>query len=99
MESTRDQALRVDAAMMNTLDASRLEPLLSDAFHYGSQWEFAEMASKVEYLDYTAPTLRTVRDSGVAVWAQGGRDDLKAVVLATVEGGKLKRRDMRRAMR
>jgi hypothetical protein len=34
--------------MVNTLDASHLEPLLADDFHYASQWVFAEMESKAE---------------------------------------------------
>ena len=31
-----ETALRAYASMMNTLDSSKLEPLLSDDFHYAS---------------------------------------------------------------
>ena len=75
MSLTAEQALRAYAAMMNTLDASRLEPLLADDFHYASQWVFAEIESKVAYLDYIVPKLEAIRRSGVAVWAEmGGLD-------------------------
>ena len=108
---TRKQALRAYAAMMNTLDASQLEPLLAEDFHYASQWVFAEIESKQAYLDYIVPKLEVVRKSGAPVWAemgwlarempgpcvvlaQGGRDDLVAVVLAKVEGGRIQRLDL-----
>ena len=43
MSLTAEQALRAYATMMNTLDASQLEPLLADDFHYASQWVFDEI--------------------------------------------------------
>lgn len=111
MTLTEEQGLRAYAAMMNTLDASPLEPLLADDFHYASQWVFAEIESKEAYLDYIAPKLETLRKSGRYVWAemgwldhglpgpcvlmaQGGKDELVALVVARVEGGKLKRLDL-----
>ena len=55
---------------MNTLDSSKLEPLLSDDFHYASQMVLAEIESKLEYLDYINPNLEVVRASGTKVWAE-----------------------------
>ena len=65
-----ETALRAYASMMNTLDSSRLEPLLSDDFHYASQMVLAEIESKQEYLDYINPKLEVVRASSTKVWAE-----------------------------
>ena len=72
MSLTIDEALRAYAAMMNTLDASHLESLLADDFHYESQWVFAEIESKTEYLNYIVPKLEAIRKSGVVAWAEMG---------------------------
>ena len=58
--------------MMNTLDASHLEPFLADDFHYASQWVFDEIESKNAYLEYIIPKLQTIRKSGAKVWAEMG---------------------------
>lgn len=106
-----ESALRAYAAMMNTLDASKLEPLLAEDFHYASQWVFSEITSKADYLAYITAKLQAVKDSGSTVWAemgwldhgfhgpcvvmaQGSQDQLKAIVLAKVEAGKIKRLDL-----
>ena len=111
MTITKEEALRAYATMMNTLDASHIEPLLASDFHYASQWVFAEIESKRAYMDYIVPKLEAIRKSGVAVWAemgwldqelpgpcvvmsQGDRNNLLAVVLASVEGGKIRRLDL-----
>lgn len=65
-----ETALRAYASMMNTLDSSKLESLLSDDFHYASQMVLAEIESKQEYLDYINPKLEVVRASGTKVWAE-----------------------------
>jgi hypothetical protein len=65
-----ETALRAYASMMNALDSSKLEPLLSDDFHYASQMVLAEIESKQEYLDYIKPKLEVVRASGTKVWAE-----------------------------
>ena len=67
---TTEDALRAYAAMMNTLDVSRLEPFLPDDFRYASQWVFSEIESKPAYLDYIAPKLQTVKSNGSRVWAE-----------------------------
>ena len=64
MSLTQEQALQAYATMMNTLDASHLEPLLADDFNYASQWVFAEIESKTAYLNYITPKLETIRKSG-----------------------------------
>jgi hypothetical protein len=104
-------ALKAYASMMNTLDSSKLEPLLAADFHYESQMVFSEIKSKQEYLDYINPKLETVRASGTKVWAemailtdsfsspcvvlaQGGKENLVALVLAKVKGDFIERIDM-----
>jgi len=72
MSLTTEQALRAYATMMNTMDASSLEPLLADDFHYASQWVFAEIESKSAYLEYITPKLDAIRKSGAAAWAEMG---------------------------
>lgn len=51
MSLTAEGALRAYATMMNTLDASCLEPLLADGFHHASQWALAQIESKSAYLE------------------------------------------------
>ena len=65
-----ETALRAYASMINALDSSKLEPLLSDDFHYASQMVLVEIESKQEYLDYINPKLEVVRASGTKVWAE-----------------------------
>lgn len=72
MSLTEEQALRAYATMVNTLDASHLEPLLADDFHYASQWVFAEMESKAEFMEYIVPKLETMRRSDAMPWAEMG---------------------------
>lgn len=67
---TKEDALKAYAAMMNTLDASHIQNILADDFHYASQWVFSEIESKQAYLDYIRPKLEAVRSSGKRVWAE-----------------------------
>ena len=104
---TQVQALEAYAAMMNTLDASKIEPILAEDFHYSSQWVLTDITSKSNFLDYITPKLEAIRASDSQVWAemgeltreipgscvvmaQGEKDNLLCVILAKVEGGKLK---------
>jgi len=64
-----ERALEAYAAMMNSLDASILEPLLAENFCYASQWVLEEIDSKTEYLNYIVPKLEAIRESGSSVWA------------------------------
>jgi hypothetical protein len=72
MSLTAEEALRAYATMMNTLDASCLEPLLADDFHYASQWVLAEIESKNAYLEYIVPKLKAIKKSGSVAWAEMG---------------------------
>lgn len=65
-----ETALRAYASMMNTLDSSKLESLLSDDFHYASPMVLAEIESKQEYLDYINPKLEVVIASSTKVRAE-----------------------------
>jgi hypothetical protein len=90
MSLTPEQALRAYAAMMNTLDTSHLEPLLAEDFQYASQWVFAEIGSKSEYLAYIAPKLDAIRKSGTVVWAEMGWLDreIPGPCVVTAQGNK-----------
>ena len=71
-ELTQVQALEAYASMMNTLDASKIEPILAEDFHYSSQWVLTDITSKQEFLDYIIPKLKAIRASGSEVWAEMG---------------------------
>ncbi len=70
MKLTEIDALRAYARMMNTLDASHIEPLLDEDFRYSSQWMIGEIPSKQEFLDYMKPMLDSIRQSGSRVYAE-----------------------------
>lgn len=106
--ATEDEVLRAYATMINTLDASRLEPFLPEDFHYASQTVIAEIESKQEYMEYITAKLSAIRHSGMQCWAEMGwlpygfigpcvilaqdrRDNLIGLVLATMDGERLKR--------
>jgi hypothetical protein len=72
MQLTEEEALQAYATIMNTLDASTLERLLADDFHYASQWVFDEIESKDAYLEYITAKLEAIRQSGSRVWAEMG---------------------------
>ena len=69
---TKVHALRCYAAMLNTLDIRKLERFLAPDFCYSSQWVFAEITSKQEYLDYMEPKLGVIKSSGSIVFAEMG---------------------------
>ena len=69
---TQVLALEAYASMMNALDASKIEAILADDFHYSSQWVLTDITSKQEFLDYITPKLIAIRDSGAEVWAEMG---------------------------
>jgi hypothetical protein len=105
-------ALRAYAAMLNTFDVSKLEPLLADDFHYSSELALVEIRTKKDFLKYIRGKLKTLQSSGNRIWAEmgrlshtwpgpcvviseGGQNDLRCIVLAKVEDGKIKRLDQR----
>ena len=71
-EHTQVQALEAYAAMMNTLDVSKIEPILAEDFHYSSQWVLTDITSKQEFLDYITQKLEAIRIGGSEVWAEMG---------------------------
>ena len=71
-EHTQVQALEAYAAMMNTLDASKIESILAEDFQYSSQWVLTDITSKQEFLNYVTPKLEAIRASGSDVWAEMG---------------------------
>jgi len=108
-----EEALRAYARMMHNLSADYLEPFLADDFHYSSAWVEEVLTTKKRYLDYIRPKLESIRCSGDRVWAemswlpdsrgsylvmaQGDQENIVGTVWAQVEGGKIKRIDMRQA--
>ena len=70
MKLTEVGALRAYARMMNTLDASHIEPLLEDNFRYSSQWMLGELSSKQEFLAYIKPKLLALKQSGGRAYAE-----------------------------
>ena len=46
----QEQGFRADPTMMNTRDASHLEPRVAENFHYASQWVFEELDSKAAFM-------------------------------------------------
>ena len=74
-DSTDIAGLRAYAAMLNTLDVSKLEPFLADDFVYESQMVLVPLASKEAFLDYIRPKLETVKQSNATVYAELGRVD------------------------
>jgi hypothetical protein len=101
-------ALRAYATMMNTLNAEDFLPLLADDCHYESQWVFAEIKSKREFLAYITGKLQTLKTSGKRVWAELGhcywgpcvvlaedeRENLVATLVVEIENEKIKRMDL-----
>ncbi len=84
------EALRAYATMMNTQDVSKLAHMLSDDFHYASQWVFAEIESKIDYLEYIRPKLLSVKRSGSPVWAELAHMDSELIgpCVVLVQGDK-----------
>lgn len=69
---TKERALQLFAAMMNTLDSKKLEPYLADNFSYSSQMVFDELVGKEAYLDYINHKFTAIRSTGTLVFAEMG---------------------------
>ena len=65
--------LRAYAAMINTLDATRIEPFLAEDFVYESQSAFEPLESKRSFMNYIKPKLETIRRANETVYAELGR--------------------------
>ncbi len=75
MELDEATALNAYARAINGLSIGPLEGILASDFHYASQQVFGEITSKQEFLDYLGAKLRSVADSGGAVFAEIGQID------------------------
>lgn len=71
-DTTEVVGLRAYAAMMNTLDVSRLEPHLAEDFVYESQWVLQPLETKQAFLEYMEGKLETLRQHDVAVYGEMG---------------------------
>ena len=71
-EENQLHGLRAYAAMMNTLDADRLEPFLAEDFVYESQMVFEPLTSKQAFMEYMRSKLETVKRSNATVYAELG---------------------------
>lgn len=69
MITTKD-ALTAYAKMMNTLDSSEFESMLSDDFSYESQAVLSAINGKNEFVDYIRPKLLTIKKANAKVYAE-----------------------------
>jgi secreted trypsin-like serine protease len=69
---TAEEALQYYAMMINTLDASCLEPHLTENFCYSSQKVLTELTSKQAFIHYIRGKLSTLQASGHKVFAEIG---------------------------
>ena len=87
----------------NTLDASLLEPLLSEDFEYISIWVLETMKGKVRYLEYITGKFKSISNGGKPVVAKVFYQEVidkyvivldqcgnTAALEPTIENGKLK---------
>ncbi len=66
---------RLYAHAWETLDCSSLIPYLDKDFHYGSEWVFDELPSRLEYLDYFKGKLETIKKPESHITVEIGRND------------------------
>ena len=69
-ESAKLEACRAYARMMNTMDASVIEPFLHDGLVYDSQSVWNAMSGKREYMEYIRGKIETIKRSGATVFAE-----------------------------
>ncbi len=72
---TTKNALEAYARMINTLNSSEFEQLISDEFCYESQAVIAPLKSKSEFIDYIRPKLVGIKSSKIKVYAEMGQID------------------------
>lgn len=69
---SHDELVYAYVKAWNKLDASIIEPLLSDEFTYGSMWVFEELHGKAAYMDYISGKFSDIKKSGSVVEAKIG---------------------------
>lgn len=72
---TTKNALEAYARMINTLNSSEFEQLISDEFCYESQAVITPLKSKSEFIDYIQPKLDGIKSSNIKVYAEMGQMD------------------------
>lgn len=81
---THKELVELTAKAWNALDASIIEPYISDDFEYDSFWVFETMKGKERYIDYMTEKFDAIRRSGNLVIAKTlfqGRINENVVVL------------------
>lgn len=61
------------AKAWNNLDSSYISDLLAEDFHYASQWVFAEIENKTDYLHYLDSKFKAIKASDSNVTAELGQ--------------------------
>ncbi len=72
---TPKNALEAYARMINTLNSSEFEQLISDQFCYESQAVITPLKSKSEFINYIRPKLVVIKNSNINVYAEMGQLD------------------------
>jgi len=67
---TNSDALNAYAMMINSLDSTEFEAMLSDNFLYESQAVFSKLGSKKEFIDYIRPKLEAIKNAKSTVYAE-----------------------------
>lgn len=81
---THKELVELTAKAWNALDASIIEPYISNDFEYDSFWVFETMKGKERYIDYMTEKFDAIRRSGNLVIAKTlfqGRINENVVVL------------------
>ena len=69
---SHDELVSAYVKAWNKLDATIIEPLLSDDFTYGSMWVFEELHGKAAYMDYISGKFSTIKKTGSVIEAKIG---------------------------
>jgi hypothetical protein len=69
-EAEKLEACRAYARMMNTMDASAIEPFLLEGLVYDSQSVWNAMSGKRGYMEYIRGKIETIKRTGATVYAE-----------------------------
>lgn len=72
IQLSHDELVSAYVKAWNELDASILEPLLSDDFTYGSMWVLTDLHGKTAYMDYLSGKFSAIKRTGSVVEAKIG---------------------------